>query len=73
MNAEPVAGDADYPNLLTHADDGTPLPNYRGWSCALCGTLYAEKDAAELCCMEPDAVAIGPLPALHLDDGMAKT
>ena len=56
MKAEPVDGNADYPNLLTRADDGTPLRDGRGWSCAACGTLYADETTAELCCMEPDAV-----------------
>ena len=54
MNAELFHGDAEYPNIVDEADDGTPLPNCRGWAC---GTLYATEGAAELCCLESDVVA----------------
>lgn len=57
MNAELFHGDAEYPNIVDKADDGTPLPNCRGWMCDACGTLYATEGAAELCCLEPDVVA----------------
>jgi len=58
MNAEPFRGDADGPEqIIDTAEDGTRLKDCRGWVCDACGTLHADKAAAELCCMEPDAVA----------------
>ena len=57
MNAERFVGDAEGPEqVINKADDGTTLPDCRGWYCDACGTIFVEKDAAELCCMEPDAV-----------------
>ena len=60
MNAEPFTGNAEHPVVIDKADDGTPLPDCRGWYCDACGTLYAKKDAAKVCCMEPDAVLNSP-------------
>lgn len=62
MHAQQFIGDADYPNIIDKADDGTPLPDCRGWMCDNCGTLYVDRAAAEVCCIEPDAVK----PALRL-------
>lgn len=56
MNAEPFHADEVHPPLVTKADDGAPLPGGIGWVCAECGGLYVKKEAAELCCMKPDAV-----------------
>src|SRR5262245_18945048 len=57
MNAELFIGDADGTEaIIDKADDGTPLENCRGWVCDACGTLYATKEAADVCCVEPGAV-----------------
>jgi hypothetical protein len=55
VNAQHFIGDADGPDLvISKADDGTPLPDCRGWYCDWCGTLYVGRDDAELCCTSPD-------------------
>ena len=35
------------------ADDGTPLPDCRGWTCGGCDALYATASEAEACCVRP--------------------
>ena len=62
MNAERFYGDADGPELvIDRADDGTPLPDCRGWVCG-CGAVFATREDAEFCCVEPTAVVQEPLP-----------
>ena len=39
-------------------DDGTPLPDCQGWVCG-CGAVFATRDGAEFCCVEPTAVVGG--------------
>jgi rubrerythrin len=56
MNAERFHGGADYPHIIDRADDGTPHSDCRGWTCDRCGMHYAGQAAAEVCCIEPDAV-----------------
>jgi hypothetical protein len=56
MNAEPFHTDEVHPPIILQADDGTPLKDGKGWSCAACGILYSEQAAAEVCCIEPDAI-----------------
>jgi hypothetical protein len=54
MNAQHFVGDAEGPDLvISKADDGTPLPDCRGWYCDGCGTLYADLIDAELCYTSP--------------------
>jgi hypothetical protein len=44
MNPERFYGDADGPDLvIDRADDGTPLPDCRGWVCG-CGVIYATQE-----------------------------
>lgn len=43
--------------MIDKAVDGTPLVDCRGWMCKNCNTLYADRERAEACCVEPDAVA----------------
>jgi hypothetical protein len=60
VNAQKVHGDADGPGTeITTADDGTPLPDLVGWECWCYATLFASRDDAERCCVEPDAVVEG--------------
>jgi hypothetical protein len=63
MNAEPFHGRADWPNIIDKAEDGTPLPCGLGWICDACGTLYAQRNPAELYYLEPHAV-VEPKPVL---------
>ena len=59
MAPSPFYGDADGPDLVVDtADDGTPLTDLRGWTCGACDRLFATADAAEWCCVGPDAVVI---------------
>jgi hypothetical protein len=62
MNAQRFHGEADGEDcIVDRADDGTLLPELDGWECGACATLYADRSAAELCCVGPDAVAgVGP-------------
>jgi rubrerythrin len=56
MGAPRFIGDADYPHVIDRANDGTKLPDRRGWRCDACGTLYADLATADVCGIEPDAV-----------------
>jgi hypothetical protein len=59
MNAERFYGHADGPDLvIDRAGDGTPLPDCRGWA-SDCGTVFATRDEADGCCVEPTAVVDG--------------
>ena len=57
MNAERFCRDADGPDLvIDRASDGTPLVDGRGWTCGCCETIFATRDEAEVCCIEPIVV-----------------
>ena len=51
MKPERFYGDADGPDLLIdRADDGTPLPDCRGWTCGCCEWIFvwrADADGSE--------------------------
>lgn len=62
MNAECFYGDADGPELgIDRASDGTPLADCRGWTCGCCETIFATRDDAEWCYIEPTVVVDGRL------------
>jgi hypothetical protein len=60
---DPVPWRRGRPDVVVDvADDGTPLTDLRGWTCASCDRLFANPDAAEWCCVGPDAVVVAPRP-----------
>jgi hypothetical protein len=59
MNAERFFGDADGPELVIDCTgDGTPLADCRGWTCGCCAQIFATRDEAEGCCVEPTVIVI---------------
>lgn len=60
MDAERFYGDADGPDLvIDRASDGNPLVDCQGWACGVCGTLYAGRGDAEICCVAPTLTVVG--------------